>query len=130
MCYMLYRYVITYDMFTLSHLSYKYICKQDNMIVHTCVICYMHILYIAYVACGTTLTTRLDLYLYVCRLLFLLGSNLELKKLISRPRDYSVLKTVARATSSEFYIRKHGIRDILAIGGQFVPLLSGIVHIT
>ena len=44
--------------------------------------------------------------------------------LYSRPRDYSVLKTVARATSSDFYIRKHGIRGILAIGGQFVPLLS------
>ena len=50
--------------------------------------------------------------------------ELRAEKLISRPRDYSVLKTVARATISEFYIRKHGIRDILAIGGLFVPLLS------
>ena len=42
---------------------------------------------------------------------------------LSRPR-HSVLKTVAPATNGEFYIRRHGIRDILAIGGQFVPLLS------
>ena len=61
-------------------------CKQDNMIVHTCVIYYMHILYIAYVVCGITLTTRLDLYLYVCRLLFLLGSNLELKSELFSPK--------------------------------------------
>ena len=57
---------------------------------------------------------------------FFLSRSIELRaeKWALDPRDYSVLKTVAPATIGDFDIRIHGIRDILAIGGLFVPLLS------